>query len=128
MRRRSLRGGPRKSSARPAAPAAPRSLAALERSLYNGTLRLKKTHRLERLGIAFYDSQTTLQWSYNADTLFHAASTIKIAVLVAVYAQVSRGELTPDSPVHVRNRFTSIVDGKPFSISPGAMDAEVAKH
>lgn len=128
MRRRSLRGSPRKSSAREAAPAAPRSLAALERSLYNGTLKIKKAHRLERLGIAFYDSQTTLQWSYNADTLFHAASTIKIAVLVAVYAQVSRGELTPDSPVHVRNRFTSIVDGKPFSISTGVQDVEVAKH
>ena len=109
-------------------PSPQKSLAAMERSLYNGTLRIKKTHRLERLGIAYYDSQTTLQWSYNADTLFHAASTIKIAVLLGVYAQVARGELTPESPVHVRNRFTSIVDGRPFSIDPGPMDGEVAKR
>jgi beta-lactamase class A len=113
---------------RQAADATQRSLAALERSLYNGILRIKKTHRLERLGIAFYDSQTLLQWSFNADSLFHAASTIKIAVLIAVYAQVARGELTPDAPVHVRNRFSSIVDGAPFTVAPGAMDAEVAKR
>jgi beta-lactamase class A len=100
----------------------------MERSLYSGILRIKKAHKLERLGIAFYDSQTTLQWSFNADSLFHAASTIKIAVLVAVYSLVARGELTPDSPVHVRNRFTSIVDGKPFATVLGPMDAEVAKR
>ena len=107
---------------------APQRLAALERSLYNGILRVKKTHKLERLGIAFYDSQTTLQWSFNADTLFHAASTIKIAVLIAVYAQVSRGELTTDAPVHVRNRFTSVVDGGPFVVGCGPMDAEVERR
>ena len=127
MRRRRIRRTPRKSSAAPAAAPA-RSLAALERSLYNGIVRIKKTHRQERLAISFYDSETTLQWSFNADTLFHAASTIKIAVLIAVYAQVSRGELSTDAPVHVRNRFTSSVDGSPFVVPCGAMDTEVEKH
>ena len=129
MRRRRIRRTARKNSARalPAA-AVTRSLAALERSLYNGILRIKKTHTLEKMGISFYDSQTTLQWSFNADTLFHAASTIKIAVLIAVYAQVSRGELTTDAPVHVRNRFTSIIDGGPFVVGCGAMDSEVEKR
>ena len=127
--RRGIRRTARKSSVRSAVDAAaPQRLAALERSLYNGILRIRKTHRLERLGIAFYDSQTTLQWSFNADTLFHAASTIKIAVLIAVYAQVSRGELTTDAPVHVRNRFTSSVDGSPFVVGCGPMDAEVEKR
>lgn len=126
--RRQLRRTARKTSVRPSADAAPRSLAALERSLYNGILRIKKMRGLERLGIAFYDSQTTLQWSFNADSLFHAASTIKIAVLIAVYAQVSRGELTVDAPVHVRNRFASIVDGAPFTVEPGPGDVEVEKR
>ena len=35
-------------------------------------------------GIAFYDSETTTQWSYNADAWFHAASTMKMAVLLGV--------------------------------------------
>ncbi len=128
MRRRSNRTTARTRSVPQAVEPAQRNLAAMERSLYNGILRIKKTHRLERLGIAFYDSQTTLQWSFNADTLFHAASTIKIAVLVGVYAQVARGELTADAPVHVRNRFTSMVDGKPFTIGTGPADAEVEKR
>ncbi len=127
MRRRSGRRSSGKASVRQAVDAAQKNLAAMERSLYNGILRIKKTHRLERLGIAFYDSQTTLQWSFNADTLFHAASTIKIAVLLGAYAMVSRGELATDAPVHVRNRFTSIVDGSPFTVVGGPMDAEVEK-
>jgi beta-lactamase class A len=128
VRRRSVRSATRKAPVREAAVAAQKNLAAMERSLYNGILRIRKTHRLERLGVAFYDSQTTLQWSFNADTLFHAASTIKIAVLVGAYAMISRGELTIDAPVHVRNRFTSIVDGSPFVVVGGPMDAEVEKH
>src|SRR5262249_53662077 len=80
-----------------------------------------KNHRLERLGIAFYDSQTTLNWSYNADAFFHAASTIKLAVLVGVYREVARGGLTPEAPLHVRNRFSSIVEGRPCTLH---LDAE----
>ena len=127
MRRRTGSSSPGKAASREAVETAQKNLAAMERSLYNGILRIKKTHRLERLGISFYDSQTTLQWSFNADTLFHAASTIKIAVLLGAYAMISWGELTADAPVHVRNRFTSIVDGTPFVVVPGPMDAEVEK-
>ena len=61
--------------ARKAAPV-PESLARVENSLYLSIQAIKKKHRLERLGIAFYDSQTTLNWSYNADAFFHAASTL----------------------------------------------------
>lgn len=93
---------------------APGSLARVENSLYHSIQNIKKSHNLERLGIAFYDSQTTLQWSYNADGSFHAASTIKLAVLLAVYGEIFRGKLTEDAPVHLRNRFLSIVDGHPF--------------
>ncbi len=103
----------------PARKAAPpsESLARVENSLYLSIQAIKKKHRLERLGISFYDSQTTLNWSYNADAYFHAASTIKLAVLVGVYGEVSRGNLTSDAPVHVRNKFTSIVENRPFALN-----------
>ena len=97
--------------------AAPESLARVENSLYVSIQAIKKKHRLERLGISFYDSQTTLNWSYNADAFFHAASTIKLAVLVGVYGEVARGRLTADAPVHVRNKFTSMVDNQPFTLN-----------
>ena len=114
--------------ARKAAPA-PESLARVENSLYVSIQAIKKKDKLERLGISFYDSQTTLNWSYNADAFFHAASTIKLAVLVGVYGEIARGRLTAEAPVHVRNRFTSIVENRPFVLNLDAEPSpEVARH
>lgn len=92
------------------------SVAASEISLYRNILKIRQDHDLEDLGISFYDAHTTIQWSYNADHFFHAASTMKLAVLLGVFRQVERGELTLESPVHVRNRFTSIVNQEPFML------------
>jgi beta-lactamase class A len=92
------------------------SVAAAETSLYRNVLNIKEEHALENLGISFYDCETTLQWSYNADHYFHAASTMKLAVLLGVFRQVERNELSLDAPVHVRNRFTSIVNQEPFML------------
>ena len=111
------------------APAPPESLARVENSLYLSIQAIKKKHQLERLGISFYDSQTTLNWSYNADAYFHAASTIKLAVLVGVYGEVARGRLTADAPVHVRNKFASMVEKRPFTLNLDFEPTqEVAKH
>ena len=92
------------------------SVAASEISLYRSVLEIRKEHDLEELGISFWDAQTTIQWSYNADHYFHAASTMKLAVLLGVFRQIERDELTLDAPVHVRNRFTSIVNQEPFML------------
>jgi len=92
------------------------SIARAEISLYSSVLAIRERHGLERLGIAFWDSQTTLQWAYNADEPFHAASTMKLAVLLGVYRQVSRGELTLDAPVHVRNKFRSVVNDQLYML------------
>ena len=92
------------------------SIAAAEVSLYANVRKIKAKHKLEALGISFYDYESTIQWSYNADVYFHAASTMKLAVLLGVFRQVAIGELTTDAPVHVRNRFTSIVNQEPFML------------
>jgi len=92
------------------------SVAKAEQSLYASVLAIRDRHELERLGIAFYDAETTLQWSYNADAVFHAASTMKLAVLLAVFRQFTRGEFTLDEPVHVRNKFLGIHDRKPYML------------
>lgn len=92
------------------------SVAASEVSLYRNVLEIMKEHELENLGISFYDAETTIQWSYNADHYFHAASTMKLAVLLGVFRQVEHGDLSLDAPVHVRNRFTSIVNQETFML------------
>jgi beta-lactamase class A len=105
------------------------SLASAEVSLYRNVLRIKQEHSLLDLGISFYDAESTIQWSYNADRYFHAASTMKLAVLLGVFRQVERGELTLESPVHVRNRFTSIVNQEPFMLDLGRdADPDVYGH
>jgi len=105
------------------------SVAASEVSLYRNTLKIKKNHDLEALGISFYDAETTLQWSYNADQWFHAASTMKLAVLLGVFREIEREELSLESPVHVRNRFTSIVNQEPFMLDLGRdADPDVYGH
>jgi len=97
-------------------PAAKDSVAAAEVSLYHNVLKIRGDHELQQLGISFYDDETTLQWSYNADHYFHAASTMKLAVLLGVFREIEREELSLDAPVHVRNRFTSIVNQEPFML------------
>src|SRR5204862_3596192 len=47
---------------------------------------------------------------------FHGASTIKVAILLAVYGEIDRGRLAPQSRLHVRNRFLSAYDGSPFRV------------
>jgi len=105
-----------KPQAQPEAAPVRESVAKAEQSLYASVLAIRDRHELERLGIAFYDVETTLQWSYNADAVFHAASTMKLAVLLAVFRQFTRGELALDEPVHVRNKFISILDRQPYML------------
>src|SRR5437660_7200600 len=110
-------------------PSAKDSVGSAEMSLYRSVLKIKKDHDLEELGISFWDAQTTIQWSFNADHYFHAASTMKLAVLLGVFRQIDRGELALDSPVHVRNRFTSIVNQEPFMLDLGRdADPDVYGH
>src|SRR5688500_11205499 len=105
------------------------SVASAEISLYRNVLKIRQEHGLQNLGISFYDAESTIQWSYNADYYFHAASTMKLAVLLGVFRQVDRGEVSVDAPVHVRNRFTSIVNQEPFMLDLGRdADPDVYGH
>lgn len=60
-------------------------------------------------------------WSYahRGDEVVHAASTMKVPVLVALHRAAHLGQLSLDDPLVVRNEFASIVDGSPYSLSPG---------
>lgn len=68
------------------------------------------------LSIAISDFETGHEFVYQGERWFHAASTIKLAVLVGVYGAIHRGELLPQSRVHVRNRFLSAYDGSPYRV------------
>jgi beta-lactamase class A len=52
------------------------------------------------------------------DSSFHAASTMKVPVMIEFFRQVERGGLSAQQPVLLVNQFASIVDGSPFSVAP----------
>jgi len=54
------------------------------------------------------------------DLRFHAASTMKIPVMIELYRQASAGKLSLNDPLPVRNEFRSIVDGSTYALSEGA--------
>ncbi len=63
----------------------------------------------------------------NGDRLFHAASTMKIPVMIEVFRRVERGDFAMDDTIVLRNSFRSIVDGEPFSIEDDSDDASYDK-
>jgi beta-lactamase class A len=69
--------------------------------------------------VAFFDFKHKTEWSYHAERWFHAASTIKVPVLLGVFAAIEEGAFTEFSRIHVRNRFYSIVDHSPYRIDIG---------
>lgn len=71
------------------------------------------------VAVAFFDLKHKTEWAYHAERWFHAASTIKVPVLLGVFAAIEEGRLTEFSRVHVRNRFYSVVDGSPYRIESG---------
>ena len=80
------------------------------------TATLQKVSSAKPAAAALYDYQTGTSWSYNGNLWFHAASTIKVAVLACVYATLEARNLTPWHRLHVRNRFFSADDGTPYRI------------
>jgi beta-lactamase class A len=57
-------------------------------------------------------------WLLHADEPFHAASTMKVPVLIELYRQVHQGKLRLDDTVTIRNQFHSLVDGSPYTLDP----------
>jgi beta-lactamase class A len=57
------------------------------------------------------------------DAVFHAASTMKVAVLLELYRRAWAGAVSLDEPLPVRNEFRSLLDGSPYALDP-AEDSE----
>jgi beta-lactamase class A len=79
------------------------------------------------LAVSVLDYLSGFSYAYNGDRWFHAASTIKVAILAAVFDAVADGRFTLDNRVHVRNRFLSAADGQPFCVQ-ASRDADGDVH
>lgn len=68
------------------------------------------------VALAYHDLGTGATVLRNPRLSLHAASTMKVPVMLALFREVDRGALRLDQPVPVRNEFRSIVDGSPFAL------------
>jgi beta-lactamase class A len=70
------------------------------------------------IAVAYRNLGTGATFFRNENETFHAASTMKVPVMMALFQAVDSGELRLSEPIAVRNQFQSIVDGSPFALDP----------
>jgi len=70
------------------------------------------------VGVAFRTLDGGAEWLFRADEPFHAASTMKVPVLIELFHQRQQGKLTLDDPLRVKNEFRSLVDGSIYTLDP----------
>jgi len=80
--------------------------------------RLAAERKAKTIAVAVHDLETDFRFSLRGDRWFHAASTIKVAVLLAVFRAADGGRLRLNDSLHVRNRFFSAADGSIFHVTP----------
>jgi len=74
-------------------------------------------------------SPPRLELLIQPDVEFHAASTMKVPVMIELFRQARAGLARLDEPLQVRNEFASIVDGSSYALSLGDdSDADVYKR
>ncbi len=66
--------------------------------------------------VAFKDLATGQTVLINEKQSFHAASTMKTPVLIEIMKQAKEGKFSLKDSILVKNSFSSIVDGSPFSL------------
>jgi beta-lactamase class A len=75
------------------------------------------------VAVAFRTLDGQSAYSLHDDISFHAASTMKIPVMIELFHQARQGKLKLDEPLLVKNEFHSLVDGSIYTLS-AADDSE----
>jgi beta-lactamase class A len=79
------------------------------------------------LALAVHDLASGRSLDLSSTRWFHAASTIKLAVLAGLYAEFHTGRLDPAARLHVRNSFRSAVGREHFRVE-AARDGDPGLH
>jgi beta-lactamase class A len=75
------------------------------------------------VGVAFRTLDGQTEWFSRADDVFHAASTMKVPVMIELFQQVREGKVKLDEPLIVKNEFHSLADGSIYTLD-AADDSE----
>ncbi len=68
------------------------------------------------VSVALVDLESGGRIGIQEDVVMHAASTMKVPVLLELYRQAAEGKYSLDDPVIVRDTFTSIADGSRYAV------------
>jgi len=98
-----------------------------EQALHDGIDRLCAGSGSTAVGVHVFDFETERTFSHLGDRWFHAASTMKVAVLVALFHASNTRRVGLEDRLHVRNRFRSIADRSIFRVQRDR-DADAAVH
>ncbi len=71
------------------------------------------------VGLAFKTLDGRAQVLIEPDKPFHAASTMKVPVMIELFRQAHAGAISLSDTLQIRNEFHSIVDGSTFALSEG---------
>jgi beta-lactamase class A len=71
-----------------------------------------------QVAVAFRDLARADTLYENADERFHAASTMKVPVMIELFRRVDSGRMKLDQRVLLKNEFASIVDGSLYALNP----------
>jgi beta-lactamase class A len=71
------------------------------------------------VGLAYRALDGRMELLIDADKPFHAASTMKLPVMIELFRQAAASTISLEDPLPVRNEFRSIVDGSPYQLSEG---------
>jgi beta-lactamase class A len=98
-----------------------------EQALHEGIEKLRAESGASAISVHLFDYETERAFSHDGDRWFHAASTMKVAVLLALFHAAKTGRVRLEDRLHVRNRFRSIVDRSIFRVQRDR-DADAAVH
>ncbi len=84
---------------------------------------VRAAHPEALIAVSVRDRSTGLALDLAGDSVLHAASTMKLPVLIELFRQAETGALRLDEPLRVENRFASIVDGSEYTIEDDSDDS-----
>ena len=79
----------------------------------------------ETVSVVSYDLATGKELLINPDVSFHAASTMKVPVMMEIFRESASGKLSLDQRIPIKNDFSSIVDGSHYALSPDSDSEQI---
>lgn len=73
-----------------------------------------------QVGLAYVDLASGDTLFLNADTSFHAASTMKVPVMIELFRRANTGSFRMDQGLLLVNQFASLSDGSPYALDLGS--------